>query len=206
VGWSAQMLWGWRDPEVIAWPGSEIELAERGVAFPQPNGPVAIRTGRYGLYALKRGQRTGLKLQVTEGETALGLLPSVDEAPRETLRIAFTTRDPEAYFAVPDAGLIFRLNQLDDTVQIQAYRSPSGDLLVEHQLQADADDFVLPANGATATIKQTLLPRYEVVYNPGAVFEAVGMALMIAGCIAVGKQPVPEGDDDPAAENETGAE
>jgi len=207
-GWGGQMLWGWRDPEVIAWPESDIVLRERDVAIAQPRGPLSIWTGQVGLYTLTRGQRIGLEMQVTgAGKTQLGLLPSVNEAPQDSLRIAFTTGDPEAFFAVPEAGLIFRLNQLPDAIQIQAYRSASGDLLVEHQLQADDSVSTLDIDGVTATIVQTLLPRYEVVYNPGAVLEAVGLGLFAGGSFLIG-QPSASGqsEDEPDIAEGTGDE
>ena len=192
-GWGGQMLWGWRDPEVIAWPENDIVLPERDVSIAQPRGPLSVWTGQYGLYTLTRGKRIGLEMQVAgAGKAQLGLLPSVNEAPQNSLRIAFTTGDPEAFFAVPEAGLIFRLNQLPDAVQIQAYRSASGDLLVEHQLQANDSESTLDVDGVTATLVQTLLPRYEVVYNPGAVLEAVGLGLFAAGSLLIGKPPASE--------------
>ena len=196
-GWGGQMLWGWRDPEVIAWPESDITLPERDVSIAQPRGPLSVWTGQYGLYTLTRGKRIGLEVQVTgTGESRLGLLPSVNEAPRNSLRIAFTTGDPEAFFAVPEAGLIFRLNQLPDAIQIQAYRSASGDLLVEHQLGENNPESTLDIDGVTATIVRTLLPRYEVVYNPGAVLEAVGLGLLAGGSLLIGKPPASEQTED----------
>jgi len=196
-GWGGQMLWGWRDPEVIAWPGNDIVLPERDVAIAQPRGPLSIWTGHYGLYTLTRGKRIGLEMELAgAGKTPLGLLPSVNEAPQDSLRIAFTTGDPEAFFAVPEAGLIFRLNQLPDAIQIQAYRSASGDLLVEHQLRARDSESTLDIDGVTATIIQTLLPRYEVVYNPGAVLEVVGLGLFAGGSLLMGKPVASEQTED----------
>lgn len=181
-GWITQMLWGWQDPEVIAWPGTPIALPERGLAIPQPQGPVGLNTGRFGLYVLTRGERAGLEVTVTgEDGEPLPLLPSVQEAPQESLRLAFTTRDPEAFFAVPDAGLIVRLNQITDTIQIQAYRSASGDLLAETQLDPMNVGVSLEVDEVLASFDLTRLPRYEVVYNPGALAEAAGLLLLGAG-------------------------
>lgn len=187
-GWGAQMLWGWSDPEVIAWPESDIVLQERNLSIAQPRGPLSIWTKQYGIYTLTRGQRTGLEIQVADADgSQLGLLPSVNEAPRDVLRIALTTGTPEAFFAVPEAGLIFRLNQLPDAIQIQAYRSASGDLLVEHRLQAEGAQSTLDVGEISATLNQTLLPRYEVVYNPGAAVEAIGLGLLAGGTLLIGK-------------------
>lgn len=181
-GWGAQMLWGWQDPEVIAWPGAQIILPDRGLAMAQPAGPVGLANGRFGLYVLARGERAGLEVNATDANgEQLPLLPSVQEAAQETLRLAFTTRDPEAFFAVPDAGLIMRLNQIGETIQIQAYRSASGDLLAETQLDWTDAGVVLEVNGMAASFELTRLPRYEVVYNPGAVGEIGGLLLLALG-------------------------
>ncbi len=51
--------------------------------------------------------------------------------PLEMLRLTFTTQQPEAFFAITEAELISWLNQVGEGIQVQAYRSASGELLTE---------------------------------------------------------------------------
>lgn len=183
-GWAAQMLWGWQDPEVIAWPGADLVLPERQLTFGQPTGPIGLAGGRYGVFVIARGERTGLEATATDADgRPLQLLPSVNEAPQDRLQLAFTSRDPEAFFAVPTAGLIVRLNQIAETVQMQAYRSASGDLLAETTVPRTASEAALEVDGAVVFFQITQLPRYEVIYNPGALAEVLGLGLLVYGAM-----------------------
>ncbi|MGC9468025.1 MAG: hypothetical protein ACP5HS_05500 [Anaerolineae bacterium] len=195
-GWATQMLWGWREPDVITWPGEEIVVAQRDLSLDQPPGPLGFWQERYGLYIIPRGQRTGLEIRASDEDTTLLLLPSVNEQPQETLRLALTTQEPEAFFAIQEAELIFRLNQIEDIIQVQAYRSASGELLAEAQLDNEEVQRVLTIHDVEVTITQTLLPRYEVVYNPGAFFEGLGMMAFAAGAFArFGADPSEDEDE-----------
>jgi hypothetical protein len=189
-GWSAQMLSGWRDPEVIVWPDEGLVItgyapsAAHASTLPQPTGPLAIWHGRYGHYVIRRGQRVGLEVEALDADDEpLPLLRAVGEEPQTHVRLAFTTSEPEAFFALQEAELIFRLNQIQAAIQVQAYRSASGELLTETLLgESDAGARLL-LDGVDVIITRTFLPRYEVIYNPGAAPEALGMALLAAGTI-----------------------
>ncbi len=185
LGWTGQMLWGWREPEIIAWPDTSIVVPERALTLEQPTGPMGVWQGRYGLYTVPRGKRVGLEVQATDvdGEPVM-LLPSVDEAPQAMLRIAFTTQEPEAFFAAQASGLVFRMVQFSDAIQVQVYRSASGELLAETQLEPDETIVVLQIDAVEVAITRTLLPRYEIVYNPGALPEGLGMAALGVGVVA----------------------
>lgn len=181
-GWAGQMLAGWREPEIIVWPDDPIAIESRDLTIAQPAGPVGLWKGGYGHYVIARGKRVGLEVSAADAAgTALPLLPAVNEAPLETLRLTFTTQQPEAFFAITGAELIFRLNQVSEGIQVQAYRSASGELLTETLLGPGDATALLPLRTAEVSITQTLLPRYEVVYNPGAAFEGLGMALLALG-------------------------
>lgn len=200
-GWAGQMLWGWQDPEVVAWPDQKIILPERNLNIAQPSGAIGMVRGQFGLYVLSRGERVGLEVQVTDadGETRL-LLPSVQEDPQPSLRLAFTTQDPEAFFAVPDADLIMRLNQIMQTIQIQAYRSASGDLLAETALTWTDTGAELEVDDVRASFSLTWLPRYELIYNPGAIANITGFLLVATGGLLLPMLPRAErGEGDEAA-------
>jgi hypothetical protein len=196
------MLSGWRDPEVLVWPEEDIVVAARtpsgartpsavrtppaahDLVLPQPTGPLGIWPGGYGTYVIARGQRIGLEIEAFDDSGApLPLMRTVDETPDTHVRLAFTTSEPEAFFAIQEAGLIFRLNQIEAAIQVQAYRSASGELLTETLLGDTDSSARLLLDGADVAITQTFLSRYEVVYNPGAAPEALGMAPLLAGVI-----------------------
>jgi hypothetical protein len=199
-GWMGQLLWGWREPEVTAWPGTEIALPERDLAVPQPQGPIGVWPGRYGLYVITRGARVGLQIQAADQEGGrLSLLPSVGEEPRETLRVDFSWQAPEAFFAVPEANLIFRLNQLADRIAVQAYRSASGELLAETDIRADGPQTV-NVGEVDMVVTPLELPRYEVAYNPGALVEGVGTMLLAVGAFAPVAGPTVKQAEDVASQ------
>ena len=194
-GWAGQMLAGWREPEVIVWPDDPIAIESRDLTIAQPTGPFGIWKGGYGHYVIARGKRVGLEVSATDtAGTALPLLPAVNEAPLQTLRLTFTTQEPEAFFAITEAELIFRLNQVGEGIQVQAYRSASGELLTETLVKPGDVTALLPLRTAEVNIAQTLLSRYEVVYNPGAAFEGLGMALLALGVLLSPSSPMRERD------------
>jgi hypothetical protein len=187
-GWAGQMLAGWRDPEIIVWPDEDIVVAARTssgasrLTLPQPTGPLGLWYGGYGHYVIRRGQRTGLEVEaVDDNGQAVPLLRAVDEESETLVRLTFTTSEPEAFFAIQAAELIFRLNQIQDSVQVQAYRSASGELLTEILLHETDTVAHLQLNGIRVDLTQAFLPRYEVIYNPGAAPEALGMILFGVG-------------------------
>ncbi len=183
-GWAGQMSAGWREPEVIVWPDDPIVIEARDLTIAQPAGPIGIWKGGYGHYVIARGKRVGLEASAADATGAsLPLLPAVNEAPLEMLRLTFTTQQPEAFFAITEAELIFRLNQVSEGIQVQAYRSASGEPLTETLLEPGDATALLPLRTAEVSIAQTLLPRYEVVYNPGAAFEGLGMTLLALGVV-----------------------
>ncbi len=189
-GWAGQMLAGWRDPEIIVWPDEDIVVAARTssgaprLTLPQPSGPLGLWHGGYGHYVIRRGQRTGLMVEAIDDDgQAIPLLRAVDEVPETSLRLTFTTSEPEAFFAMQEAGLIFRLNQIQASVQVQAYRSASGELLTETLLHETDTDAHLQLDDIRVEFTQTFLPRYEVIYNPGAAPEALGMILFAVGTV-----------------------
>lgn len=185
AGWSAQIVWGWKQPEITAWPDSPVVVAERGLTLPPHDGRLRLWRGRYGLYLVPKGSSVGLEVQATgEDGSLLALLSSARSDPQTQLRIALTQETPEAYFALPDAGLVFRVSQVPDNgthVQAQVYRSASGELLAETVLEGSGSLF---ANDIRLKLDHYVLPRFEAVYNPGAVFEGLGL-LMLAVIIVL---------------------
>jgi hypothetical protein len=213
-GWGMQTLWGWKQSDVIAWPATLIAIPERGLTLParddvSQNRFIPLRTGQYGLYFVPKGSSVGLVVQASDAQgDVLPLSPSAHDEPQDELRLALTVETPEAYFALPQVGYVFRLNRLPETdgpIQVQVYRSADGELLVETTLQDEElpGNYVLFAGDVRLDLQRYALPRFEAVFNPGAPFEVVGtLALFIAIfghyrlSHAISAQPVEEESDD----------
>lgn len=180
IGWGLQTVWGWKQAEVIAWPDTGISIPERGLTLSPQSGRLRLWTGHFGLYFVPKGTSTGLEVRAfdTQGH-GLALLASTRSEPQPQLRIVLTAETPEAYFALPDVGFVFRVSQIQNDgtkIQAQVYKSASGELLAATVLQGDGSLF---ANDIRLKLERYILPRFEAVYNPGAAFEALGMLLFI---------------------------
>jgi hypothetical protein len=182
-GWGAQMLWGWQESSAIVWPGNHIELPHHHLTLEQPKGILGLWRGRPGIYVLGRGNHTGLEVRASRGAAPILLLPSVDQEPLEVLRLTLAAQEPEAFFATEEAALIFRVIRSQGEVQIQVYRSLSGEIVAEATLNESEGARVLTVDDAEITFASVKLPYYEVIYNPGAIFEAIGMASLAAGTV-----------------------
>jgi hypothetical protein len=182
-GWMGQMLWGWQEPRAIVWPGSPIELPQYGLSVEQPDGFLGLWQGKAGIYVLSRGKHTGLTVQATRANAPMLLLRSVDQEPEQILRLTLSAQEPEAFFATEEAALIFRLIRIPGAIQVQVYRSPSGELVAETVLDGSEGAHGLIVGNAEVTFTPVMLPYYEIIYNPGAIFEAIGMACLAAGLV-----------------------
>jgi hypothetical protein len=207
LGWFAHIQWGWIESGVIAWPDQPVTVRDRELPSIPSNGSVPTWTRYYGLFLVPEGERTGLIIRAFDDEGAsLSLLSSVRDEPEAVMRAILTDPSPETFFAVPEAGIIFRLSQWQDQVQVQAYRSASGELLAEVPLSSETP---LLIESVTLDVDTQPLSRYRAVYNPGAVFEVVGMLGIIGSLISGRSQPpeTDEGSETPEAiENQENAE
>lgn len=200
MGWGMQTLWGWKQHQVIAWPETSVVVPDRGLTLPPQDRRWNLWAGRYGLYLLPKGDSIGVTVQATDQQGAvLALLPSARSDPQQQLRLALTTESPEAYFALSEVDLVFRISQLqgEKSIQAQVYRSASGELLAETTLEGDGTLFT---DDIRLKLDLDVLPRYEAVYNPGAWIEGAGM-LMLA--VVVGWCIVRKTQDATAASNTT---
>ncbi|HNT75187.1 MAG TPA: hypothetical protein PKH77_09230 [Anaerolineae bacterium] len=183
-GWGAYMVWGWAEPDLIAWPQAPLAIAERGLTLPEPHFPLLTR--HYGVYLIPQGQTPGVEVRAFTippqggAPSSLALSRTARSAPEETLRWAFTPQAPETYFTIPDAELIFRISQSADvnnpSLQLQAYRSASGDLVTEMEFNANQD---LVLDEIQVQIQYARLPCLTAIYNPGALFQILGGGLFI---------------------------
>jgi hypothetical protein len=182
-GWMAQMVWGWQEPSAIVWPANPIELPQHGLTLEQPSGSLGLWREKMGLYVLGRGKHTGFEVSATRADAPMLLLPSVDQEPQQVLQLTLATQEPEAFFASEEAALIFRVIRLPGEVQVQVYRSPSGEIVAETVFNGSEGLQTLTVDDAEVSFTPVKLPYYEIIYNPGALFEALGMVALFAGTV-----------------------
>ncbi len=191
AGWGMHTLWGWAEDSVFTWPESPVEVPDRQLLLPVPRSPLQFWTPEYGVYLLPKKSSVGLEIQARSGdaeENLLSLQSTVHSAPESLLRIALTPQSPEAYFALLDAGLIFRIQQRNGAAPelwLQVYRSASGELLAERRLEDEGknmkDEVVVDVEDIHLFVEQITLSQFAVVYNPGAPLQVAGALLFAAG-------------------------
>ena len=76
-------------------------------------------------------------------------------------------------------------------------------ILAEIQILEEDTPAVMQINGTEVEFTTVLLPRYEVIYNPTAIVEAVGLLLFAGGTIALMVNPPVEDNDRPAPSQES---
>ena len=216
LGWGMHTFWGWTEPNLTAWPVSPLEIPQREITLSPPHNAFALWHGVYGLYLIPEGRGMGVEVEANEEEGApLELLPSRREEPQQQLSLVLTTVAPDAYFALPKTEYVFRLSYLLDStaLQIQAYRSASGELLTEAILGDDGTLSIDKEDEVQLRFRIFDIPQFDAVYNPGAPFEALGLGLLGIGSLLQQLQPSPateitpeEGELSPDEENEADEE
>lgn len=184
LGWGMQLTWGWVEPAVVTWPGESLVLPEQGLTLSPVTGTHRWLRRGYGLYLFHTDTGLGLEAQAWDdaGDPVL-LQASTQSAPQESLRLALSAPNPEAYFALPSADLVFRANMQAPppaaSIQIQIYRSSTGELVTETNLSGSGDLFT---SNLRLHLESIPLPCRRVIYNPGAPLTALGWLLLaVAG-------------------------
>lgn len=184
-GWGAQTLWGWQTVEALGRPGQTVEVPGKGLSLLLPERLPRLWNGRYGLYLLPYGQGLELEVTATDGNGGvLEILSTARSAPQTALHIALTPNSPDAYYALPAIGMIFRATlqptEITPTVQMQIYRLVSGELVAETALEGNGAIFTEDVKLQVET--QSLL-RPRIIYNPGALPLGLGLLLLSVGLI-----------------------
>ena len=188
VGWAVGLRWGWTVSDVMAWPGEALSLPEQGLMFPSVEADRRFAWYGYAHYLLRDDSGVGLEARAyDETGSLVPLVTSTRGTAQEKVRLVLSPQNPEAYFAIPSAGLIFRASfqqeqgDSDPTLLIQIYRSASGELITETVLRGDGS---LLTETLNLQLKSVPLPQMRVVYNPGALLTAAGwLLLFLSGLI-----------------------
>ncbi len=115
----------------------------------------------------------------SEGKPLL-LTPSIHSAGQTSLRFALSEPNPEAYCALPDVGLVFRLRlsdpQTPGALDVQVYRQSSGALVSSVHIERSAYIFTPQA---VLNLRQV-----DVKYMDGVRYP--GWSLFLLGAVSLG--------------------
>lgn len=179
-------VWGWRVDGLVGEAGQVVPLRGHGevTLLATPAGYRADRSD-VRLYVTGAGLELGLSALDAEGNP-LGLQRGPNEPLEPHLRFRLTEEEPDAYFAIPEAGVIVRISPqgqaVADPLRVQVFRSPSGQLVWEEELKAGAAE--VSFEGVRVQLERGRYPLLAAVHDPGYGLKAAALAL--AGLALVG--------------------
>ncbi|MBN2006813.1 MAG: hypothetical protein JXA21_25895 [Anaerolineae bacterium] len=184
AGWGTQTLYAWTELNVVAWPETPVPIPNRSLTVPPLQTKLRLWNGYWGLYLLPQGTSWGFEVQASDlNETPLLLLPLVENEPRTHLNIALTSQKQEAYFALPEQNLIFQISvpqtSEPDNIQFQALNM-DGELLIESLLGTEQTQQI-EVEDIRLQMTRLMLPRFEAIYNPGALLQIMGGLAVLIG-------------------------
>jgi len=178
-------LWGWRVENMILQSGKPVFLDDSGrwVAL-QADGRTVVCSR--GLRSVVSASGPGFSVSVNdEAGHTLEMTETSTSVPTSTLRLALSE---DRYFAVPDAGFVFRLSpqatpveESESAALVQVYRSPPGKLVLERRVENSTDLTVDPI-----TLHLVSVPYVEtdVLFAPGRWPTVLGLVLLAVGIAA----------------------
>ncbi|HEY75762.1 MAG TPA: hypothetical protein G4O00_06230 [Thermoflexia bacterium] len=186
-GWKAEGVIGEVGRTVTGPGGRTFALVETSAGW------VADQPGVQ-IYVTGVGPELTVSAVDAEGN-ALGLQQAAGEPLSPTLRFRLTEREPDAYFAVPEAGLIVRIApesepvlQPETDLRVQVFRSPSGNLVWEETIGETTSN--LDVEGIRVRIEQGAYPVLLAVHDPGRWLKVLGLVMTGIGVLGWGLWPV----------------
>jgi len=178
-------LWGWRVENMILQSGKPVFLDDSGrwVAL-QADGRTIV-CGR-GLRSVVSTSGPGFWVTVNdEAGHTLEMTETSTSVPTRTLRLALSE---DRYFAVPEAGFVFRLSpqagsgqESENAALVQVYRSPPGRLVLERSVENSTD---LTVDHIVLHLVSAPYVETDVLFAPGSWPTLLGLALLAIGIVA----------------------
>lgn len=194
LGLLVGQMTGWREERLVAAPGETVSLPGRReiavddrAATPRLN-PFAVR-----LYVQGMGPEVTVSATGSQADS-LEVQQSPETAPVSVLTLRLTRTDTDAYFAIPDAGLVVRIAadpevalEADAPLQVQIFRSPSGSLIQEAVLPGEGTDL---SQGDTEVhfVRGDYL-ILTVAYDPGLWLKVGGVVVTAVALLGQGIWP-----------------
>ncbi|HHS98098.1 MAG TPA: hypothetical protein ENK08_09435 [Chloroflexi bacterium] len=186
---------GWKVEGVVGEAGRTVSVPGDGV-FTLVKTAAGWAADRPGVRVYPVG--SGPELTVSAVDSAgnpLGLQQSASDSPSSILYFRLTEEERDAYFAIPDAGLIVRIAPRPETpfrpgmdLQVQVFRSPSGRLVWEGTASGEAT--TLAVEELDIHIAQGAYPLLLAVRDPGYWLKVLALALIGVAMLGWGFWPV----------------
>jgi cytochrome c biogenesis protein ResB len=184
IGLLVTHLWGWRTEGLIVQSGQRLALpgTETWIRWDDSTHGV---THSPGIRAIIEDQVPGIQIRADDGTgQPLSLRQTSDTEPAAQLTVALVE---DQFFAIPEAQLIVRLAPLPDhaveahsPALIQIYRSPSGRLATEIQVEEETE---LSVDDVALEFTPVPYARLTVISNPGIWPTSAGLVVLTAGLL-----------------------
>ena len=180
AGLLVSQVWGWRAAHLSGRPGEVITVPGRGEVelVAMPTGVAVDPSSGVRLYQEGTGPELTVTATSASGEP-LGLQQTPEAAAAPSLRLRLAEDETDAYFAIPEAGLVGRVAlgsaaAPDGQVPLllQIFRSPSGELVGETLVTGD---FELVEGDSRIRLARTEYLVLAAVYDPGYWLKVVGL-------------------------------
>lgn len=192
VGLLVSRLSGWRAEGLVGRPGETLSIAGHGEVRLTGRTPREwVHDRGLAVYVTGEGPELTLQAYGVAGNP-LGLQRAAREGPAVELTVRLLPDLPEAYFAIPEAGLVGRLalaGQGDLTsaapLRLQVFRSPTGEQVQEATLVGETS--TLTVDGTRLEMVRSSYLVVAVAHDPGRWWKGVGLvvgAVGIAGTLA----------------------
>jgi len=189
VGMLVGHLWGWRAEGLIGHVGERLNVAGHGEVLlgSTSSGLWSARPGPI-VYTTGNGPQITVRAYDEEG-TQLGLQRNLRETPVPEVTITLAPDSPDAYFAVPDVGLVGRVClapqadfSTDALLRLQVFRTPTGELI--RQIELEAEGLELTVEGTRLEIDRSTYLILSIVYDPGRWLKGAGVIIGAIGLLS----------------------
>ncbi len=174
--------------DVQAWPDELFNLPAELRTAPPGSG----LAWQEGLLFIPRRNGVGVQVEARAADgTLLRLLTSPQDQGQTHLRFALTPQSPEAYCALPEAGLVIRMVLGADPLQdleVQVYRQSSGQLISSLKVRRSAHVFT---EQAMLNLNRVDIQYMDVISYPGWPWFVGGMLCLALGGLSTCALPKP---------------
>jgi hypothetical protein len=184
-------VWGWEATEVALQSQGPVVLPGRDAwVIYSSDGRASVSAGLQG-HLLEYGP--GATVRATSADGTQLALRRGHAAPDVTVLYLALTQDPElatrdALFAIPAVNLIVRVSpvtdaagELTEQLQVQAYRSSTGELATEEVVRGHMS---VPVGEVRLEIDAGPYAQITALYSPGRWPALIGVAILLAGIVS----------------------